>query len=361
MRKRDILSDKVSIIIPTRNRRDLLRQALRSARAQTWRETEILIVDEASSDGTADMVAAEFPSVRMVRHDRPRGPGGARNAGLGATDSNWVLFFDDDDLLHPGHVEALLRASSTAPPGSVVSGQWRRFTTIDGEVRLGPIMCAPENRRGIEALAEALEPQGEGTICCHSMLWPRRIFADVLWDEQLSTNGDVDFFGRAILAGTPIIGRPVGMAYYRAHSGSRVAGRATLRSLLSAARYRLKWSQLLLSHPEHQVCAAAMRNGFMTLMIGLSGVPEAQELVPSLRDAFRLWGGQRYYVTSPPRHPVKRLIAEGMLKLGGPMALHWLLKQTSRPGRIRDAQLSGYFASETAADQMDASTIRAVE
>lgn len=355
------MSDKVSIIIPTRNRRDLLRQALRSARAQTWPDIELLAVDEASGDGTGDMMAAEFPGVRIVRHDVPRGPGGARNSGLGATNSDWVLFLDDDDLLHGHHVEALVRASRTLTDGSeIVSGRWRRFTMAGSEVRLGPVVCAPKDRRGIETLAEALEPNGEGTICCHSVLWPRAVFADVLWDETLSTNGDVDFVGRAILSGRQIVGRQAGMAYYRSHPGDRVAGVTSLRGLLSSARYRLKWSQLLLSHPEQQVCAAAMRNGFMTLMIGLSGVPEADELMPFLQDAYHLWGGQAYYMSSPPRHPLKRLVAESTLRLGGLVALNWLLKQTRRGARTSQPS-AGYDLPVTDPDKADAAAIRSVE
>ena len=355
------MSDKVSIVIPTRNRCDMLRQALRSAKAQTWADIELLLVDEASSDGTGDMVAAEFPDVRIVRHDAPRGPGGARNAGLAATDSDWVLFLDDDDLLHDRHVESLVRASrDLANGGEIVSGRWRRFAMAGGDVRLGPVVCAPRNRRGIETLAEALEPNGEGTICCHSVLWPRSIFADVLWDEKLSTNGDVDFVGRAILSGRQIVGRQVGMGYYRSHVGDRVAGVTSLRGLLSSARYRLKWSQLLLSHPEQQVCAAAMRNGFMTLMIGLSGVPEADELMPFLQDAYHLWGGQGYYMSSPPRHPLKRLVAEGTLRLGGLVALNWLLKQTSRRGP-NPQPLAGYDPPATELDNADVAAIRSVE
>jgi glycosyltransferase involved in cell wall biosynthesis len=355
------LSDRVSIIVPTRNRRDLLRLALRSARAQTWPDIGLLLVDEASSDGTGDMVAAEFPDVRIVRHDVPRGPGGARNAGLAATDSDWVLFLDDDDLLHERHVESLVHASHGLENGNeIVSGRWRRFAMAGSEVRLGPVVCAPGKRRGIETLAEALEPNGEGTICCHSVLWPRPVFADVLWDEKLSTNGDVDFVGRAILSGRDIVGRQTGMAYYRSHVGDRVAGVTSLRGLLSSARYRLKWSQLLLSHPEQQVCAASMRNGFMTLMIGLSGVPEADELMPFLQDAYHLWGGQGYYMSSPPRHPLKRLVAEGTLRLGGLVALNWLLKQTRRRGP-NPQPLAGYDPPSTDLDNLDVAAIRSVE
>ncbi len=355
------MSDKVCIIIPTRNRRNLLRQAVRSAFNQTWPNTEVLVVDEASSDGTAEILKTEFPRARVVRNDPPRGPGGARNVGIANADCDWILFLDDDDLLHPDHIESLIRASRDLPANCVVSGRWRRFTVFGGAVRLGPVVCAPPDRGPMESLAEVLEPRGEATLWTSSALWPRKLCTQVQWDEQLYTNGDVDFFGRMLLHGVKIVGRPVGMAYYRGHIGQRVAGSSTLRGLMSGARFRLKWSQLLLSHPDHQVCAASMRNGFMTLMIGLAGVPEAAELMPFLQDAYRLWGGEGYYMSSPPRHPFKRFVAEVALKLGGPAVLRWMLSRSARPDRLYQAQLLSYHVSATDADQTDVAAIRASE
>ena len=355
------MSDRVSIIVPTRNRRGLLRQALHSASGQTWSNTELLVVDEASNDGTVEMLRTEFPGARIVHNNPPRGPGGARNVGIAAAEGDWILFLDDDDLLHPEHVESLISASRDVAANCVVSGQWRRFTVTGGTVRLGPIVCAPWDRSPMEALAEVLEPRGEGTLWTSSALWPRKLCTETQWDDQLYTNGDVDFFGRMLLHGVRIVGRPAGMAYYRGHIGQRVAGSSSLRGLLSGARFRLKWSQLLLSHPDHQICAASMRNGFMTVMIGLAGVPEAAELMPFLQDAYRLWGGQGYYMSSPPRHPIKRIIAEAALKLGGPAVLQWILKYTSRPDRLYQAQLLSYHRPATDADESDVAAIRAVE
>ena len=252
----------------------------------------------------------------------------------------------------------LVLASREAPAGAVVSGRWRRFAVVADKVRLGPIVCAPPDRRGLDTLAEILEPMGEGTICGHSLLWPRELLTRVPWDERLSANGDSDFFGRTILAGAQIVGRPVGMAYYRVHQSERVSSASALRRPLSAAQYRLKWSQLLLSHPEHAIFAPAMRNGFMALLIALAGLPEARALVPILKDAYWLWGGEGYFVSNPPRNPLKRLVAASVLRLGGPSGLHWLLKQASQPGRVTQSQLSIYYDPRTDDDQSDASTIR---
>ena len=352
------MGDKVSIIVPTRNRRDWLRLALRSAREQTWPDKEMVVVDEASTDDTLAVVAAEFPEARVVKHEIARGPSAARNAGIAAATGYWILFLDDDDAFHPEHVEALVEASKDAPRGAVVSGRWRRFTTMADKVRLGPIVCAPPDRRGLDTLAQILEPMGETPICGHSMLWPRRLLDKVPWDERLSANGDSDFFGRAILAGAQIVGRPVGMAYYRVHQGERVSSATTLRRPLSAAQYRLKWSQLLLSHPEHDLFAPSMRNGFMSLLIALAGLPEARALVPILKDAYWLWGGQGYFVSNPPVNPVKRMLAAVVLRLGGPSSLHWLLKQASQPNRVIESQLSIYYDPRTDGDRADVATIR---
>lgn len=352
------MSDKVSIIVPTRNRRDWLREALRSARNQTWPDKEIVVVDEASTDDTLAMLAAEFPEARVIRHETASGPSAARNTGVAAATGDWILFLDDDDVLHPKHIESLVKASKDVPQGSVVSGRWRRFTVMADKVRVGPIVCAPPDQRGLDTLAEILEPMGESTICGHSLLWPSALLAKVRWDERLSANGDSDFFSRAILAGAQIAGRPIGMAYYRLHQGERVSSATALRRPLSAAQYRLKWSRLLLSHPEHEIFAPAMRNGFMALLIALSGLPEARALVPILKDAYWLWGGEGYFVSNPPSNPLKRVLAAGVLWLGGPSGLHWLLKQASRPGRVTKSQLAIYYDPQTEGDRADATTIR---
>ena len=322
-------------------------------REQTWSDKEIVVVDEASTDDTLAMLQKDFPEARVVRHESARGPSAARNSGVTAATGDWILFLDDDDVIHPDHLEMLVLASREAP-----AGRWRRFAVVADKVRLGPIVCAPPDRRGLDTLAEILEPMGEGTICGHSLLWPRELLTRVPWDERLSANGDSDFFGRTILAGAQIVGRPVGMAYYRVHQSERVSSASALRRPLSAAQYRLKWSQLLLSHPEHAIFAPAMRNGFMALLIALAGLPEARALVPILKDAYWLWGGEGYFVSNPPRNPLKRLVAASVLRLGGPSGLHWLLKQASQPGRVTQSQLSIYYDPRTDDDQSDASTIR---
>lgn len=353
------MRSKVSIVVPTRNRSALLRQALRSVRAQTWPEREVVVIDEASTDDTQAVLATEFPEARVVRHDVARGPGGARNAGIRATDGDWVFFWDDDDLMHPSHLAGLVEASCAAPPNTVVSGRIRSFTIERDEVRLAPIVVAPENRPGIETIAEFIQPHGRGTITQSTTLWPRRLFDAVMWDESLYINEDVDFFGRAILTGLDIIGRPVGMHYMRYHSGPRLSTSPSLQALLGPSLYRLKWSELLVSHPRRELCATDMRNGLMATLIDLTGVSEAQHLMPRLDAAFHQWGGKRYYVTPPPGHPLKRFLAQTVLDVAGLPGLRRLLDLSSQLKRGEAEYVARLQPVATDTDRSDAATILA--
>ena len=107
---------RVSVVIPTRNRRDLLRRTLASVLAQKGVEVAVVVVDEASTDATADFLASVAdPRVSSVRHPEPRGVAAARNAGLERVDTDWVAFVDDDDLWAPRKLAAQLEALAANP------------------------------------------------------------------------------------------------------------------------------------------------------------------------------------------------------------------------------------------------------
>ena len=97
----------VSVVIPTHNRADLLPRALESVLAQTYPPLEIIVIDDASDDpqAYADVTALQDPRVRFVRHARPLGPSGARNAGISLASGDVVAFLDDDDEWLPEKLE----------------------------------------------------------------------------------------------------------------------------------------------------------------------------------------------------------------------------------------------------------------
>lgn len=88
----------VSVIIPTFNRAKLCARAIRSALAQTYSPLEVIVVDDGSTDGTAEAIAGEFgDSIVLVRQPNG-GVSAARNAGLARARGQYLAFLDSDDL-----------------------------------------------------------------------------------------------------------------------------------------------------------------------------------------------------------------------------------------------------------------------
>lgn len=87
----------VSIIIPTYNRIEVLPRALDSVFGQTFSESfEVIVVDDGSTDGTAELIRRNYPSVHLIKQAR-RGVSAARNAGIKLAQGDWFAFLDSDD------------------------------------------------------------------------------------------------------------------------------------------------------------------------------------------------------------------------------------------------------------------------
>ena len=107
---------KVSIVIPTYNRSNHLVHAIESALAQTFRNHEIIVVDDGSTDGTVEKLK---PFGGMIRYARQcnRGASSARNLGLELSRGEWIAFLDSDDLWLPMKLEMQLMTLSDRPAG----------------------------------------------------------------------------------------------------------------------------------------------------------------------------------------------------------------------------------------------------
>jgi glycosyltransferase involved in cell wall biosynthesis len=86
-----------SVVIPCRNRKDILRQTIRSSLAQSV-PVEVIVMDDGSTDGTVEMVREEYPSVRLYQLGQKKGPAFQRNRGISLARSSIVFPIDDDSI-----------------------------------------------------------------------------------------------------------------------------------------------------------------------------------------------------------------------------------------------------------------------
>ncbi|HZZ84803.1 MAG TPA: glycosyltransferase family 2 protein [Anaeromyxobacteraceae bacterium] len=117
----------VSIVMPTYNRADTISRAIASIHAQTWKRWELIVVDDGSTDGTADRLAGLDPRLKLIRQAN-QGVTGARNTGLEAATGDLIAFLDSDDEWLPHHLELAAAFFEAFPGEHVLTGEfWQDF------------------------------------------------------------------------------------------------------------------------------------------------------------------------------------------------------------------------------------------
>lgn len=122
----------LSVVIPTRNRAQLVCEAIESALNQRPGQVEVIVVDDGSTDNTANVIAARFGSrIQYLRHEERRGAGASRNTGIRASHGHLVAFLDDDDLWLPGKLDAEVAVFEQFPEARAVVSD--SLTFLNGE------------------------------------------------------------------------------------------------------------------------------------------------------------------------------------------------------------------------------------
>lgn len=222
---------ELSVVVPTRNRIDLLAQTLYTVLAQQAVDLEVVVVDDASDDDTARWLAAHpDPRVRSVRLDTPAGVAGARNAGIDDARGRWVGFVDDDDLWMPGKLADQLAAAqatgaSWAVGGAVVFSQGPQLLQITPPPprladRLAWRNTVPGGGSNVILTREALEKVGG-------------------FDGSISIVADWDLWIRLLETGPPAtVDRAVVAYRLHSHNMSRDVARMLHGIAVIEERYR---------------------------------------------------------------------------------------------------------------------------
>lgn len=183
----------VSVYMPTKDRLDLLRIAVDSVLAQTYRPIELIVVNDGSKDGTRaylDELAATNPVVRAIHHDHPVGAPRSRNEAIRAARGEWVTGLDDDDAFEPHRIEALLQfATMLEKCGAPFSAVYSQYNTVRGE------SVTPTMKRGTVRLDDLF-----ATNLVGNQIFVRKdaIVAAGMYDESLPAWQDLDMIMRVV-------------------------------------------------------------------------------------------------------------------------------------------------------------------
>jgi glycosyltransferase involved in cell wall biosynthesis len=184
------MAPKVSVVIPTRNRAALLRKCLASVSRQTFRDYEVVVVTDASSDETGSVIrAAGLPRLKSVVLKVPSGAPFARAAGLARCSGSYVAFLDDDDEWSPGKLERQLAVMG----GTNSSASYTDFDVIGsrGEILYGRCLTsrAPSSPDRPPELRKLIDLYRRG----HVRGWPTALFSSVvLRRDALRAVGGLD-------------------------------------------------------------------------------------------------------------------------------------------------------------------------
>lgn len=214
---------RVSVIIPNWNGAHLLPVCLRALAAQTFRDFESVVIDNASTDASRALLAHDFPDVRVLALDRNRFFAGAVNQGIRATQSEIVVLLNNDTEAEATWLAELLRALDANPRAGMAATKLRLFDRRDTLHSVGDfyrVEGIPGNR-GVWQLDrgqydDPAQPPRLFGVCGGACAYRRTMLDEIgLFDEDLEFNcEDVDLNWRARLAGYECAFAPNAIVYH---------------------------------------------------------------------------------------------------------------------------------------------------
>jgi glycosyltransferase involved in cell wall biosynthesis len=200
----------ISVLIPCFNAEKYIGETLEAVFRQTWRNLEVVVINDGSDDTSADVVK-RFARPNLIFHEQPnRGAATSRNAAFAVSKGEYIQFLDADDLISSEKL-ALQMARLQGNPGCVASAEWGRFYEDPTQASFEP-----------EPVWRDMDPIDWIALSELRMLFPALwlIPRDIVtrtgpWIENLTLADDREYFTRMLLHADRVLFCPGARAYYR--------------------------------------------------------------------------------------------------------------------------------------------------
>lgn len=296
----------VSVCIPCHNSAPYVGQAIESILAQTWPKIEIIVVDDGSTDGSAEVLQHyRLPHLQVIT-DSLGSAAKSRNRALAAAQAQWIKFFDADDVLHPKAIERqMLRLGGRGD--AVASSGWGRFYGDDLRTfQLNP-QSVWRDMNALDWLVEAwrdAQPMSQPGM----FLIPRALlYRTGGWDESLSLIDDFEFFARLFCHASEVLYTPDATLCYRSGLPGSLSGQKSRKAVDSAFRSLLKGTGQLLSHRSDPEACLSCANVLQQFIYEV--YPDHSDLRQMIQERIEELGGSNLPIAGGPRfHQLRRII-----------------------------------------------------
>jgi Glycosyl transferase family 2 len=204
----------ISVVLSTRNRASIVPRAIASVTAQSYGNFELIVVDDASDDETPQVLTTfRDPRINVVRRDRQGGASATRNTGLAKARGEYVVYLDDDNVMHPHWLRGVAWAFELHPDAEVMIGA----RIIDDEQR-----NQARARGGWPQLALPWfdrERMAQESVADLMQVAHRRDLPEAHFDEQIRIVEDWDLLARLTHDRDPLVFPALSGIYTTSASG----------------------------------------------------------------------------------------------------------------------------------------------
>jgi glycosyltransferase involved in cell wall biosynthesis len=181
-----MLEPRISVVIPTKNRKQETVRAIQSVLAQQDVTLKIIVVDDGSTDDTADYISGKYPQVTLVRNTTSKGGAKARNDGAACADGDYIAFLDSDDEWLPHHLKTAIATMREQH----ADGVFGPFFLAKGEVHQQVEFSSPKNPSG--KVGDLIFSFQRFDARTSTFVFRREAFNAVRFDDDLRKHQDWD-------------------------------------------------------------------------------------------------------------------------------------------------------------------------
>ncbi|MDB5120213.1 MAG: glycosyltransferase [Sphingobacteriales bacterium] len=206
-------SSLISICIPCLNSIEYIKDTIESLLNQSYKNIELIVIDESSSDGTWAYLQSIIDPRVVIYRQIQKGASVARNAAYKHSTGSEIIFFDADDLIDSHYIETQSKLLN-GRTDSVVLAQWGRF--YNNDLTTFVLVANPTHSMTLQTWVQEFWYHANPMTNPGRVLIPRPVIEKAgLWNEKLTLNDDLEFFTRIFFNSMSIVFNNKSTFYYR--------------------------------------------------------------------------------------------------------------------------------------------------